>query len=168
MSLAGQRVQPGRYTVIPRTISFLTRGGQVLLMRLASSRGAWAGKYNGIGGHIERGEDPLESALREIKEETGLVPQSLRLAGTILIDTGGKPGIGLYVFAGECGPSEPSGGVEGRPEWVDFGALDAADMIQDLPTLIPTALESYRTGRAFCGLYSYGESGELHIHLSSG
>jgi 8-oxo-dGTP diphosphatase len=168
MSLAGQRVQQGRYTVIPRTISFLTRSGQVLLMRLSACRGAWAGKYNGIGGHIEQGEDPLQSARREIEEETGLIPQAMRLVGVILIDTGAKPGVGLYVFVGGCAPGEPTGGREGGPVWVDFEALDPAELVEDLPALLPAALESYRTGRAFSGAYSYDEFGGLHIHLSPG
>ncbi len=168
MSLAGQRVQPERYTLIPRTISFLIQGDRVLLMRLASDRGAWAGKYNGIGGHIEQGEDPLSSAVREIQEETGLTPEALQLVGAILIDTGDIPGIGLYVFVGSGGANEPTGGPEGRPEWVDFEGLDPSDLVSDLPALLPAALEGYRSGRPFCGLYTYDETGNLQIELSAG
>jgi 8-oxo-dGTP diphosphatase len=167
MSLAGQRIQPERYTVIPRTISFLTQGDRVLLMRLASDRGAWAGKYNGIGGHIEQGEDPLQSARREIEEESGLIPRSLRLVGVVLIDTGAAPGIGLYVFVGQGASGEPREGPEGRPEWVEFEALQPTALVSDLPTLLPAAIESHRSGQPFCGVYEYDDQGKLHIRLST-
>ncbi|HHH82541.1 MAG TPA: NUDIX domain-containing protein, partial [Chloroflexi bacterium] len=68
MALSGQRIQPERFTLIPRTLVFLLRGDRVLLMRLHENRGAWAGKYNGVGGHVEAGEDPLTAAMRETAE----------------------------------------------------------------------------------------------------
>ena len=73
MTLAGQNMQPERYSIIPRTLTFLVSGGQVLLLKLSETRGEWAGKFNGVGGHIERGESALQSARREVKEETALV-----------------------------------------------------------------------------------------------
>ena len=43
----------------------------VLLIR--KNRPAWqAGKLNGVGGHIEPGEEPIQAMVREFKEETGL------------------------------------------------------------------------------------------------
>jgi 8-oxo-dGTP pyrophosphatase MutT (NUDIX family) len=60
----------------------------MLLLRLAAGRGDWAGKLNGVGGHVERGEEPRASAIREVAEETGLTPgPSFRLCGVVLIDT---------------------------------------------------------------------------------
>ncbi len=41
MSLAGQRLQLDRYTIIPRTLTFLRRKDEVLLIRLAANRGDW-------------------------------------------------------------------------------------------------------------------------------
>ena len=68
MTLAGQRVSKDRYTIIPRTLSFLVHEETVLLIRIREDRGAWGGKYNGVGGHIEPGEDPLSAARRELVE----------------------------------------------------------------------------------------------------
>lgn len=166
MSLPGQRVQPERYTIIPRTLSFLTRGERVLLLRLPADRGAWAGKYNAIGGHVEQGEAPRESALREIREETGLAPQELQLVGVILIDTGGRPGVGLYVFMGECRLGEPTRGAEGKPEWVQPQEIDPAHLLQDVPTLLSHARECLESGRPFTGLYKYDDDGRLKIQIS--
>lgn len=163
MSLAGQRLQPERYTVVPRTLVLLLRGDSLLLLRVPAKRGAWGGRLNGYGGHIERGEDPLSSALRETQEETGLVPTHLRLCGTILVDTQQVPGIGLFVFVGEVVEGEPQPGSEGTPVWVPLADLPVQELVEDLPALIPRALEAYQGSPPFCGCYRYTTTGELQI-----
>ena len=62
----------GRYAAVPRTLTFLLRGDEVLLLRGAPGKGRWARRLNGIGGHVEPGESVLAGALREVREETGL------------------------------------------------------------------------------------------------
>jgi 8-oxo-dGTP diphosphatase len=164
MTLAGQRVQPDRYTIIPRTISFLLRGSELLLIRIAPSRGAWAGKLNGLGGHIERGETPEQSATREITEETGLAPEELRLCGVVLIDTGGSPGIGLYLFVGKAPAGEAVPGPEGQPEWHAIRDLDPHDLVADLPELLPRALACYRNEAfPFSALTSFDDAGNPRL-----
>ncbi len=76
-----------RYAVIPRTLIFLFDRENVLLIMGASNKNIWANKLNGIGGHIERGENVIQSAKRELFEETNIVNQSLWISGNILIDT---------------------------------------------------------------------------------
>ena len=41
------------------------------------------GKYNGVGGKLERNEDVASGMMREIKEETGLEVTSMKLRGTL-------------------------------------------------------------------------------------
>jgi 8-oxo-dGTP diphosphatase len=165
MSLAGQRLQPERYSVIPRTLTFLTRPGEVLLMRVPPGRGAWAGRFNGVGGHLEQGEDPLSSAAREIAEETGLTAEALQLAGVVVIDTGGTPGIGLYVFRGTCPPGTPTPGKEGTAEWVETSRLEDLPLVEDLPALLPRVLEA--EGRPpFSASYTYAQDGRLTIRFA--
>ncbi len=53
-----QRSAAGQYTVVARTLVFLTCGSKVLLLKGAPTKRLWAGKYNGIGGHLEPGESP--------------------------------------------------------------------------------------------------------------
>jgi len=55
---------------VPRTLIFLERNGHVLLIRGGPDK--WfAGRYNGLGGHVEPGEDVYTAALREVQEEAG-------------------------------------------------------------------------------------------------
>lgn len=165
MSREGQRLQPGRYTIVPRTLSFLLRGDSVLLLRVAPDRGAWAGCLNGIGGHIEAGEDPLTAARREIAEESGLGAAELRLCGTVLIDTGGSPGIGLYAFAGEADPGDLRSGPEGDLAWLPLRSLERERLVEDLPILLPALMRCYRDRTVLSALYSYDETGQLKITL---
>jgi 8-oxo-dGTP diphosphatase len=161
----GQRPDPARYALIPRTLTFLARGEQVLLLRLPEGQGAWGGHYNGIGGHVERGEDPLSAARREVAEETGLQPRGLRLCGVVAVDAGDERGIGLYVFVGQSGPGRPRGGPEGAPEWVGLDRLETLPLVSDLPFLLPRALAAYREGTSFSAVYRASAEGALEIVL---
>jgi len=168
MSLEGQRLQPGRYQVVPRTLCFLLHGDQILLLRLAPDRGPWGGKYNGVGGHIERGEDPTSAAKREILEETGYTPDALRLAGTVMIDTGKTPGIALYVFVGEVREyTPPLPNLEGTLHWIQLSKITNLDLIEDLPQLIPKSLGAYEANNPFSASYSYDHEGTLTIHFQT-
>jgi 8-oxo-dGTP diphosphatase len=164
MSKSGQRLDPTRYTIVPRTLSFVFRGDHVLLLRLGPDRGEWAGKLNGLGGHIEAGEDALTSARREIREEAGISPGGLRLCGVVFIDTGEAPGIGLYVFVGEAAPGSGSAsGPESDLVWADASQLSSLPLVEDLSILLPRALESYRRGSTFSALSRYDADGALHL-----
>jgi 8-oxo-dGTP diphosphatase len=165
MPLSDQNIQQNRYAIIPRTLCFLLRNDELLLLRIAPGRGAWSGLLNGIGGHIQRGEDPMSSAKREIFEETGLKPSDLRLCGVATIDTQDEIGIGLFIFVG----SNPTGDIrsseEGEPLWVPIKSIHQYDLVEDLPIIIPRALDSYQTGRPFSASYHYDDAGNLKINL---
>ncbi|HTP08899.1 MAG TPA: 8-oxo-dGTP diphosphatase [Anaerolineae bacterium] len=155
-----------RYTVIPRTLVFITRGADVLLLRGAPTKRIWANKYNGIGGHIERNEDVSAAALREVREETSLNVADLRLAGLINIDGDQSTGIMLFVFtatsrSGELVPSE-----EGSLEWINRDQLAQIDLVEDLTTILPLALDLPPNAPPFFAHYHYDEQEQLIIQFA--
>ena len=155
-----------RFTVIPRTLVFITRGEQVLLLRGSSQKRIWANKYNGIGGHIERDEDVYAAALREIREETSLEVENLRLAGLINIDGDQPTGIMLFVFTATSHLGEPIPTEEGTPEWIARDQLTQIDLVEDLPTILPRALDLPPNASPFFAHYRYDEQERLVIHFA--
>lgn len=167
MPLADQGVSSDRYQLIPRTLIFLTRGESVLLLKGAPDKRIWANRYNGVGGHIERGEDAHTAARRELLEETGLIPDDLWLVGTILIDTGEDTGIGLYVMKGSCAEGQPRPSKEGELEWVPFDEIEEKNLVEDLPMLLPRVLEQKVTDPPFAARYYYDEAEKLIVEFDS-
>ena len=130
-----------RWLVMPRTLSFVRNGDAVLLMKRAPHRRVFPNQYNGLGGHIERDEDPASGAIREIEEESGLQVHSLRLRSIHNIDAGGRTGILLFVYTAISDSRViPRHSPEGRLEWVETDKLDELDLVEDLPQLLPRIL----------------------------
>ena len=156
MPASEQGVDLSRYMLIPRVLIFITRGNCVLLLKGAPGKRLWAGKYNGVGGHIERGEDLLSAARRELLEETGLSVH-LRLCGTLVVETGENPGIGIYVFTGECPTGEPKASIEGTLEWVPFEEVSKLPLVEDVPILLERIRKMKRGDPPFSGRSYYQE-----------
>ena len=61
---------------------------QVLLQKRAQTKDSFPGRYDtSSAGHIQAGDEPLESAIRELREELGITatPEELMYAGTFNI-----------------------------------------------------------------------------------
>ena len=141
MPKSEQGITFDRFMVIPRTLIFLTREDQVLLIKGAPTKRLWANRYNGIGGHIEPGEDALTAARRELLEETGLqAGTTLRQVGTIFIDAGQPVGILLLVYKGEYAGGELVASAEGQLEWVPLAQLADFPLVADLRLILPRVL----------------------------
>lgn len=165
MPVSDQGANLPRYTVIPRTLVFLTRGQTVLLIKGAPTKRLWANLFNGIGGHIEPGEDALSAARRELLEETGLQVSSLRLAGVVLVDTRQTPGICIFVVTGEYEGGELIPSDEGTLEWVNTHQLADYPLVEDLPVLIARIVNARPGDAPFAAHYAYDESDRLVIRF---
>lgn len=159
-----QNINRSRYMVIPRVLVFVMREDEILLLKIAPRNGRvtrWTGRYNGLGGHIERGEDSLAAAQRELLEEAGLTA-NLRLRGILLVDTGEDVGIELHIFHGEYVSGELRSTSEGEPEWISLQKLPDTPLVDDAPALIDKLLSMQPSDPPFCAR-SFYEDGELKI-----
>lgn len=168
MPASDQGVFHDRYKSIPRVLIFLTRGREVLLIKGAPTKRLWANLYNGIGGHVEQGEDILSAAYRELQEEAGIADVNLELCAIVSIDSGERTGITMYVFRGSIAEgTEPvlKPSDEGALEWIHQFDMVSVPLVEDLPVLIPRVL-AYKSGsQPLFGLYSYTGEGKLQVRF---
>src|SRR5205085_7953076 len=115
---------PMPYTPILATLGYiLSPDGQRVLLVHRNKRAADAhhGKYNGLGGKLEPGEDIVSCFRREVREECGLECEQLHLRGTISWPGFGKQGEDWFgfIFLVESFRGEPwQENAEGMLEWV--------------------------------------------------
>ena len=157
-----------RYRVIPRTLCLITHGDDLLLMRRSTAKPVWPLRRNGVGGHVERDEDVLTAALREIHEETGLKVRTLQLRGVINIDAGEpRTGILLFVFSAEAAGREFAPSREGTLQWVHREEVLDLPLFEDLPLILPEVLNAPAGQPPFFAHYSYDEADELVVTFAS-
>ncbi len=74
------------YTPIAGTLGYILspdRARVLLVHRTARATDDHLGKYNGLGGKLERGEDVAACMRREIREEAGIEVEEMALRGTV-------------------------------------------------------------------------------------
>lgn len=121
------------YSPILATLGYVLSGDRrrvLMVYRNARPGDAHLGKYNGLGGKLERGEDVATGMRRELFEEAGLKVRAMRLRGTISWPGFGRAGEDwfgfIFLIEDWCG-EPPAVNAEGQLEWIEV------DRILDLP-----------------------------------
>lgn len=121
------------YTPILATLGYIISpdGMKTLLVHRNKREGdQHLGKYNGLGGKMEPGEDIIECIAREIHEEAGITCRDIILRGTINWTGFGPNGEDWFGFIFRIDSFEGTPydkNEEGDLSWVDI------DKIMDLP-----------------------------------
>ena len=100
---------------IPFCLVYIMNQDEVLLIREAEGR-PHEGQWIGMGGKAESGENPVSSAVREFKEESGLVLEDPMLRGTFVWIDEVKCGI-IHIVVGTEYTGRLSESEEGELRW---------------------------------------------------
>lgn len=102
------------------TLCYIEQEGKYLMLhRVKKHHDINAGKWIGVGGHVENGETPEECLLREVKEETGLVLTAYRLRGLVsFLSDVCEPEL-MCVFTADAFDGEMIECDEGELAWVE-------------------------------------------------
>ena len=167
MSKNKQLCDDFRYAVIPRTLIFVFNKESILLIKGSQNKKTWSGLLNGIGGHVEKGEDILASAYRELEEETGRNDVSLKLCGIVMIEHKENTGIGVFIFRGETDNKNVRCSDEGDLFWLNFTELADQPVVEDLSLLLSKVTSYKSEGTPFFGLYKKDKNGKLLVTFNS-
>jgi 8-oxo-dGTP diphosphatase len=121
------------YTPILATLGYILSpdGRRVLLVhRNRRAEDAHHGKYNGLGGKLQAGEDVVACMRREIREEADIDCIHLALRGTISwpgFGKGGEDWFGFIFVIDAWRGVPPAANAEGTLAWVDI------DRVLELP-----------------------------------
>jgi 8-oxo-dGTP diphosphatase len=147
------------YTPILATLGYVMSpdGGSVLLIhRNARPDDLHYGKYNGLGGKVDPGEDVAAGMRREILEEAGIIAEELVLRGTVSWPGFGKNGEDwfAFVFRVDRWSGTPlAGNHEGALEWVPLARFPELNLWDSDRLWLDMVFE--RSPRMFHGVAPY-------------
>lgn len=147
------------YTPILATLGYVLSpdGRQVLLIhRNRRPNDPHLGKYNGLGGKLDPGEEVVSCMRREIREEAGLECETLLLRGTISWPGFGKQGEDWFgfIFRIDRWTGIPrADNPEGVLVWVEVDRLLELPLWEGDGYFLPLVFE--RSERQFHGVMPY-------------
>ena len=100
---------------------YLIKGDKVIVIKY-KDKSKKAGYYDIPGGKIEKGENPKQTAIREMKEETGLEVRNLKYKGNMIIEYPNRI-FDIDVFITNESEGEPQEFEENTSEWIQLNEL---------------------------------------------
>ena len=109
--------------MLQTTLCYLEKDGQYLMLhRVKKKNDVNHDKWVGVGGKFEPGEDAAACAMREVREETGLIMTAPRYRGVVDFTCDPWPPEQMHLFTCDAFTGEmlrPEDCDEGTLEWVD-------------------------------------------------
>lgn len=81
------------------------------------------GTYTPVGGKLQPFEDPVQAAIRETREETGIHLSGVRYCGSLVESSPTKYNWVCFVYLAEIAPVEPPPCNEGVLTWIPIDRL---------------------------------------------
>ncbi len=120
-------------------ITYIIKGDNVLL--IYKKRGHGKGWYNGPGGKLNDGENPIQAAVRETQEEVNVVPVNPELCGFIKFYDVYDEDWDVYVFRSYDFDGEIYESEEAKPLWFRIDEVPYENMWEDDRFWLPIVLE---------------------------
>ncbi len=153
------------------TLCFLVKGEEILLALKADKIGQ--GCWNGYGGGIERGETPIQSAIRELREEARIEAVQQDLDKVAIIDFHNIRNhknrftckVHVYFVRDWQGEAQATAEME-KPTWFNKNSLPLETMMIADKYWLPIALKGKKMVAEFCyGPFQKTLLGEIKINL---
>lgn len=140
--------------VVYATLCYILTNGKVLLLK--KSEGLFGGgRWNGLGGKIDKGEMPEQACVREVFEESGLSVNKLRYHGLLKFWFGDDFDWVVHVFSTNAYEGELRESTEGILKWIDLDKIPHDEMWDDDRHWLPLLLK----GKSFEGEFHYNREG---------
>lgn len=126
---------------IETTLCLLRRNNEILLA--IKKRGFGAGKYNGVGGKIEKNETPENAMIRETQEEISVTPIKFEKVGLMEFDEyykGNKENVVFHLYLVTEWNGEPTESDEMLPKWFGINEIPYENMFADDKYWLPLVL----------------------------
>ncbi|MCX5828739.1 MAG: NUDIX hydrolase [Deltaproteobacteria bacterium] len=124
-------------------VGFAFDHGKEHVLLIKKNRPEWQkGRYNGIGGHIEEGERPIDAMIREFAEETGYLTSEFRWHPLLkIIDNSPLHPGEIFFFYAELDIEECRSMTDETLLIFPVVMMDALDTIKNVQWLIPMAVD---------------------------
>ncbi len=149
------------YRPITSTLGFILspdRKKVLMVHRNARLHDEQFGKYNGLGGRMERDEDIATAMRREICEESSLEVLAMTLRGTVNwtgFGPNGEDWLGFIFLIEQFSGTVLESNEEGVLEWVEIGRLEELPMWEGDRYFLPLVFDE--DPRPFHGYMPYAD-----------
>ena len=140
------------------TLAILRKNKNVLLAMC--KRGFSEGKYNGVGGKVEKGETPEQAMIRETEEEifvTPIVYEKMGINEFVEFVKGEKTNVIFHLYFVTEWEGEPRESDEMVPKWFDEDSIPYDKMFPDDQYWLPPVL----AGKKIRGFFEFDEDWKM-------